>query len=149
MTSGSAQPGSPEEPGAGAQNGDDGDGAAEAGGGAVHIGSMSGGAIATGRYGRATSYTYSAPPPQTDEATRVLLDAVRTLRTHMEVLAATDETREVDGELDEIEGEITRTGRADRGRLARLRERLESGSTAVGALASAVTVVQAAAGVLG
>jgi hypothetical protein len=67
----------------------------------------------------------------------------------MEVFAASDETRDVGGELDRIEGEITRTGQADRGRLERLRERLESGSTAVGALASAATVVQAVAGVLG
>ena len=145
MTSGGEGPGSPEE----SAGGQSGDGPAEAAGGAVHIGSMSGGAIATGRHGRATSYTGSAPPPQTDEATRALLEAVRTLRTQMELLAADDDTRDVDGELNEIEGEITRTGRADRGRLARLRERLESGSTVVGALASAATVVQAAAGVLG
>jgi hypothetical protein len=120
-----------------------------AGGGAVHIGSMSGGAIATGSHGRATSHTRQGGPASADEATAALLEAVRALRADMRVLAANDDTRAVDGELDEIEGEITRTGRADRGRLDRLRERLQSGSTAVGALASAVTVAQAAAGVLG
>ncbi|SCK15648.1 hypothetical protein H181DRAFT_01056 [Streptomyces sp. WMMB 714] len=146
MTSGDAAPGSPEDSAAGGRSGEQ---AAEAAGGSVHIGSMSGGAIATGRYGQATSHTYAAPPPQTDEATRAVLDAVRDLRRQMEVFAASDETRDVGGELDRIEGEITRTGRADRGRLERLRERLESGSTAVGALASAATVVQAVAGVLG
>ncbi|HEV7625575.1 MAG TPA: hypothetical protein VGO89_03665, partial [Streptomyces sp.] len=69
------------------------------GGGAVHIGSMSGGAVATGRHGKATStsYTYNSPPQQTDEATRALLEAVRALRTDMGVLAATEETRGMDG----------------------------------------------------
>ncbi|MGH3325999.1 MAG: hypothetical protein ACRDOV_16460 [Streptomyces sp.] len=142
MTSGDARPG-----GAGSDEHDAGAGA----GGGVHIGSMSGGAIATGKHGQAssTSYTYNAPPQQTDEATCALLEAVRALRTDMRVLAATDETRDVDGELGEVEGEITRTGRADPGRLARLRDRLEAGATAIGLLASAATVVQAAAQVLG
>ncbi|SCK28025.1 hypothetical protein [Streptomyces sp. WMMB 322] len=118
------------------------------GGGAVHIGNMSGGAVATGAHGRATSYGRAAPP-QTDEATLALLEAVRALRADMRVLAATDETTAVDGELGEIEGEITRTGRAGPGRLTRLRERLETGASAVGMLASAAAVVQAAAQVLG
>lgn len=149
MTSGADERGrSGENPGPEEQAGER---AREAGGGGgpVHIGSMSGGSIATGRHGQATSYTFNTPPQQTDEATRALLEAVRALRTDMRVLAPTDETRDVDGQLDEIEGEITRTGRADPGRLARLRERLESGATAIGALASAMTVVQTAAGVLG
>ncbi|WP_181766094.1 hypothetical protein [Streptomyces albidus (ex Kaewkla and Franco 2022)] len=121
------------------------------GGGAVHIGSISGGSVATGRHGRATStsYTYNSPPQQTDEATLALLEAVRALRADMSVLAASDETRGVDGELGEIEGEIARTGRTDPTRLARLRERLESGASAIGLLASAATVAQAAAQVLG
>ncbi|MCH6162169.1 hypothetical protein [Streptomyces marispadix] len=119
------------------------------GGGGVHIGNMSGGAIATGAYGQATSYSYAAPPPQTDEATLALLDAVRALRADIRVLTATDETAAVDGELGEIEGEITRSGRAEAGRLARLRDRLEAGASAVGLLASATAVVQAAAQVLG
>ena len=119
------------------------------GGGSVHIGSMSGGAIATGRHGKATSTSYTGNGPQTDEATLALLAAVRDLRADMGVLAASDETRAVGGELDEVEGEITRTGRADATRLARLRERLEPGATAIGLLASAATVVQAVGQVLG
>lgn len=118
------------------------------GGGAVHIGNMSGGAIATGAHGRATSYGNTGPS-RTDEATLALLEAVRALRTDMRVLAATDETAEVDGELGEIEGEIARTGSAGPGRVARLRDRLEAGASAVGMLASATAVVQAAAQVLG
>ncbi|OEV30181.1 hypothetical protein AN219_12350, partial [Streptomyces nanshensis] len=119
------------------------------GGGPVNIGSMSGGAIATGAHGRAVSYSHTAPPPQTDAATLALLEAVRALRADMRVLAATDETAAVDGELGEIEGEITRTGRAGAGRLAPLRDRLQAGASAVGMLASATAVVQAAAQVLG
>ncbi|QPP06913.1 hypothetical protein G4Z16_11540 [Streptomyces bathyalis] len=119
------------------------------GGGAVHIGNMSGGAIATGAHGRATSYGSPVPPAGTDEATLALLEAVRALRADMRVLAATAETAAVDGELVEIEGEITRTGSAGPGRVARLRDRLEAGASAVGMLASAAAVVQAAAQVLG
>lgn len=124
---------------------------ASGGGGPVHIGNMSGGSIATGAQGRAVSYsyTYAAPPPHTDEATLALLEAVRALRTDMRVLAPSDETAAVDGELDEIEGEITRTGRAGPGGLARLRDRLEAGASAVGLLASATAVAQAAAQILG
>ncbi|NLU72333.1 hypothetical protein HCC61_06500 [Streptomyces sp. HNM0575] len=118
------------------------------GGGAVHIGTMTGGAIATGAQGQATSYS-GAVPPGADEATLALLEAVRALRADMRVLAATEETAAVDGELGEIEGEITRTGRAGEGRLARLRDRLEAGASAVGLLASSAAVVQAVAQVLG
>jgi hypothetical protein len=110
---------------------------------------MSGGAIATGAHGSAVSYGHAAPPPQTDEATLALLEAVRALRADMRVLAASEETAAVDGELGEIEGEITRTGRAGQGRLARLRDRLDAGASAVGLLASATAVVQAAAQILG
>lgn len=119
------------------------------GGGPVNIGSMSGGAIATGAHGRAVSYGHPAPPPQTDEATLALLQAVRALRADLRVLTASDETAAVDGELDEIEGEITRTGQAGSGRVSALRDRLRTGASAVGLLASATTVVQAAAQVLG
>ncbi|RAJ71765.1 hypothetical protein K378_00585 [Streptomyces sp. Amel2xB2] len=119
------------------------------GGGAVHIGSMSGGAIATGAHGQAVSHSHAAPPPQTDEAMLALLEAVRALRTDMRVLASSGETAAVGGELDEIEDEITRTGRAGTGRLARLRERLETGASAVGLLASATAVVESAAQILG
>lgn len=122
---------------------------ASGGGGPVHIGNMSGGAIATGAQGRAVSYSYAAPPPGTDEATLALLEAVRALRADMRVLAPSDETAAVDGELGGIEGEITRTGRAGPGGLARLRDRLEAGASAVGLLASATAVAQAAAQILG
>lgn len=118
-------------------------------GGSVHITSMSGGAISTGSHGSATSYSYTAPPPQTDESVRALLEAVRTLRADMRVLAATDETRDVEGQLADVEGAITRAGHADPDRLARLRDRLSSGATAIGALASAATVVQTIAQILG
>lgn len=156
MTSQSGEDAAPEEA-AGARDaaesgprddGPRGSGGAAAGGGAVHIGSMSGGAIATGGYGRAVSHVHHGGPAQ-DEATAALLEAVRKLRTDMRVLAATDDTRAVDGELGEIEGEITRTGRAGPDRLSRLRTLLETGGTAAGALASAAAVVEAAAGVLG
>ncbi|OEV13599.1 hypothetical protein AN218_02780 [Streptomyces nanshensis] len=110
---------------------------------------MSGGAIATGAHGQAVSHSHAAPPPQTDEATLALLEAVRALRADMRVLASSGETAAVGGELDEIEGEITRTGRAGTGRLARLRERLETGASAVGLLASATAVVESAAQILG
>ncbi|MCT2592491.1 hypothetical protein LHJ74_21705 [Streptomyces sp. N2-109] len=112
-----------------------------AGGGTVHITSMSGGAIATGPYGHAAHY--AAPQGATDEATRALLEAVDTLREHIRLLQPTEETAEVDGELEEVQGDIARTGRADSSRLERLRARLEAGATAVGGLASAAAVTQA------
>lgn len=119
------------------------------GGGAVHIGNMSGGAIASGAHGQATSYSYAAPPPQPDEATLALLEAVRALRADLRARAHDNEIASVDGELAAVEGEITSTGRAGPGRLAGLRDRLEASASVVGLLASATAVVQAAAQVLG
>lgn len=115
--------------------------------GPVNISGVSGGAISIGAHSQAVSYNQA--PPQTDEATLALLQAVRALRTELRALRTTDETTAVDGELEEIEDEITRTGQAGSGRLAALRDRLETGAGVVGLLASATTVAQAVAQVLG
>jgi hypothetical protein len=123
--------------------------AASSGGGAVHIGSMSGGAIATGRHGRAVSHLYGTPPSGTDEATLALLEAVGTLREHLRLLAPDADTAVADGELAEVQAGITADGRAEPGLLERVRIRLESTGSAVATLASAAGVVEAIAGILG
>ncbi|MEU1518397.1 hypothetical protein ABZ490_40700 [Streptomyces sp. NPDC005811] len=122
------------------------------GSGSVSIGSMSGGSIATGSHGRATSYntTGAGPDPRHAE----LLAAIRELRGALPPVAdrsAEDET--LDGELADAEAEITGTGTADASRLARLlggvRGWLGSQAAAAGAIASATAVVQGIAQLLG
>ncbi|MCZ4099581.1 hypothetical protein C8250_026110 [Streptomyces sp. So13.3] len=80
-----------------------------------------------------------------------LMTAVRLLRAQLPLPARSEDDGldEVEGELADVAGEIDRTGRAERGRLERLRSLLISGSTAAGGLASAFAVVQAIAQPLG
>ncbi|NEA59980.1 hypothetical protein G3I60_38950 [Streptomyces sp. SID13666] len=83
-----------------------------------------------------------------------LMTAVRLPRAQLPLPARSEDNGldEVEGELADVAGEIDRTdrtGRAERGRLERLRSLLISGSTAAGGLASAVAVVQAIAQPLG
>ncbi|MFR0357605.1 hypothetical protein [Streptomyces sediminimaris] len=122
------------------------------GNGAVSIGSMSGGSIATGSHGRATSYntTGAGPDPRHAE----LLAAIRELRGALPPVAdrsAEDET--LDGQLADAEADIADTGTADTNRLTRLlggvRGWLGSQAAAAGAIASATAVVQGVAQLLG
>ncbi|QKW06300.1 hypothetical protein HUT18_07675 [Streptomyces sp. NA04227] len=117
------------------------------GSGVVRIGSMSGGAVAAGYGARAVDMSGHGPAPATS-AQAELLDAVRTLREQLALLVPSEETAGVAGELARVEEEIAGTGRADAGRLSRLRELLGTGAGAVSGLAAAVAVTQAIAQVL-
>ncbi|MCZ4120679.1 hypothetical protein [Streptomyces sp. H39-S7] len=116
------------------------------GAGGISVGTMSGGAVAAGRDSRAVDASH-----QLISASPELMTAVRLLRAQLPLLARTEGDRldEVEGELAGVSGELDRTGRAERGRLERLRALLVGGSTAAGGLASALAVVQAIAQLLG
>ncbi|MFC4499504.1 MULTISPECIES: hypothetical protein [Streptomyces] len=121
-------------------------------GGGVSIGSMSGGSVSTGTYGKATSYntTGTGPDPRHAE----LLEAIRDLRGALPPAAdRSDQDAALDGELADAEAEITGSGTASPGRLARLlggvRGWLGSQAAAAGAVASATAVVQGIAQLLG
>ncbi|MFJ9542454.1 hypothetical protein ACIRPX_35065 [Streptomyces sp. NPDC101225] len=121
-------------------------------GGNVSIGSMSGGSIATGTHGKATSYnvTGTGPDPRHSE----LLVAIRELRGALPPMAdRSPEDATLDGELADAEAEIEGTGTADPNRLTRLlggvRSWLSSQAAAAGAIASATAVVQGIAQLLG
>ncbi|MFJ4693001.1 hypothetical protein [Streptomyces sp. NPDC088766] len=121
-------------------------------GGSVNIGSMTGGSVATGSHGTATSYntTGAGPDPRHAE----LLAAIRDLRGALPPVAdRSAEDATLDGELAEAEAEIAGAGTAGTGRLTRLlggvRSWLGSQGAAVGAVASATAVVQGVAQLLG
>ncbi|WP_328744863.1 hypothetical protein OHT57_05330 [Streptomyces sp. NBC_00285] len=122
------------------------------GSGGVSIGSMSGGSIATGSHGSATSYNTTGAGP--DPLYAHLVSSIRELRGALPPVAgrsAEDET--LDGELADAEAEIVATGTADANRLTRLlggvRGWLGSQAAAAGAIASATAVVQGIAQLLG
>lgn len=121
-------------------------------GGSVNIGSMSGGSVATGSHGTATSYntTGAGPDPRHAE----LLRAIRDLRGALPPVAErSDDDAVLDGELADAEAEIVGSGTAGTGRLTRLlggvRGWLGSQAAAAGAVASATAVVQGVAQLLG
>ncbi|AIA01301.1 hypothetical protein [Streptomyces noursei] len=113
--------------------------------GGISIGVMTGGAAAAGADARAldasTQPALDAPPE--------LRAALGTLRQHLPLLTATDETSEIDARLADAEEEIDDTGRVRRDRLQWLRDRLDLGATAVAGLASATAVVQQITQLLG
>ncbi|MEV4442183.1 hypothetical protein AB0K09_24900 [Streptomyces sp. NPDC049577] len=108
--------------------------------GGVAVGEMSGGAAAAGVDAHALDASRQLLPVPPG-----LLEAVGLLRQDLPRLARAggDRLDEVDGELAALEDEARRTGRTERGRLDRLKELLAVGTTAAGALSSAVAVVQA------
>ncbi|MEV6674758.1 hypothetical protein [Streptomyces sp. NPDC051162] len=108
--------------------------------GGVAVGELSGGALAAGEQATAVDAS-RGPLPVPD----TLLTAVRDLRGQLPLLARTegDGIDDVEGELADLEEEAARTGRADRGRLERLRSLLTGGATVAAGLASALAVVQA------
>ncbi|TSB28360.1 hypothetical protein [Streptomyces benahoarensis] len=114
----------------------------------MHIGTMTGGAIATGAHGKAV---HQAAPGNsaTDEATRELVAAMTALREHLQLLTPTEETAGVRSEIASITADIAQSGSPSPGRLERLRAYLEVGTTAVSGLASALPVVQAIGRMLG
>ncbi|MEU8549507.1 hypothetical protein AB0C81_21375 [Streptomyces roseoverticillatus] len=109
--------------------------------GGIAVGELSGGAVAAGREARAvdSSRDVLAVTPE-------LLEAVTALRGQLPLLVRSegDGVDAVGDELAGLEAEARRTGRTQRGRLVRLRALLSSGATAVGGLASAAAVAEAA-----
>ncbi|MET9418227.1 hypothetical protein ABZY03_29365 [Streptomyces klenkii] len=108
--------------------------------GGIAVGELSGGAVAAGREARAVDLRDAlAVPPE-------LLEAVTALRGQLPLLVRSegDGVDAVGDELAGLEAEARRTGRTQRGRLVRLRALLSSGATAVGGLASAAAVADAA-----
>lgn len=102
-------------------------------------GDAEGVSMATGD--RSTARSEIAP---TDERYQELLEQIRLLRTQLPLLADTTEVSVVETELAEVEAQITDTGAVSSGPLRRLWERLCPGNTALGALASAVTLADMA-----
>ncbi|MEW2565691.1 hypothetical protein [Streptomyces sp. NPDC047070] len=125
--------------------------AQDGGSGSVNIGSMSGGSIATGSHGHATSVNRTAAEAALPH--EELLRAVRALREALPVGERSAEDMFLDGELADAEREIVRTGVAPPERLTRLltgvRGWLGSQAAATGAVASATAVVQGIAQLLG
>lgn len=102
-------------------------------------GDAEGVSIATGE--NSTARTDITPE---DERFQELLEQIRLLRGQLPLLADTSEVTVVDAELAEAELAITQSGSADQGLLRRLWKRLAPGNTALGALASAVTLADMA-----
>ncbi|MFE0047826.1 hypothetical protein [Streptomyces albireticuli] len=110
------------------------------GAGGIAVGEQSGGALASGREAEAVDASRELLSLSPE-----LLTAVRELRGQLPLLARAegDGLDDVDGELAGLEATAVRDGRAERGRLVRLRALLTGGATAAGGLASALAVVQA------
>ncbi|MEU5422748.1 hypothetical protein ACFY1P_27530 [Streptomyces sp. NPDC001407] len=108
--------------------------------GGVAVGELEGGAVAAGHGAEAVDAAREPLP-----VPAALLLAVRELRGQLPLLARSEDDGldAVDEELADLEEEATRTGRADRGRLERLRSLLTGGATVAAGLASALAVVQA------
>lgn len=117
------------------------------GGAQVHIGAIHGGSQAFGDHGRAESTNYTTVVSARAHAD--LLTAVRTLRQELGEGARTPEDEEIAAGLDEIEGGLTQGGRAERGLLVRLRDRLTEYAPAATTAASVTAFLQAVGGVLG
>ena len=84
-----------------------------------------------------------------EEAQRQLLDAIVEFRAGLAQLVVNDQTRALDAELADTEGEIRAAGRATPTRLARLGELLSDATAITGLLASGGTLVQQVREVIG
>ncbi|MGW5249786.1 hypothetical protein ACWEQN_39600 [Streptomyces sp. NPDC004129] len=125
-------------------------GSPQGGTGNVSIGGdMSGGAINTGAHGSAADNRQWGTAPVADQAYEELLGAVRELRSHLPLLVRSPEVDELEGELTDVEDEITSTGRTGHSRLERLRGLVQGGVSAVSGLASALAVAQAVSDLVG
>ncbi|MYT33260.1 hypothetical protein [Streptomyces sp. MspMP-M5] len=116
----------------------------------IHIGSVQG-AFAIGDHNTVTHHGTNAQgaAPAIDPAHEQLLQAARTLREDLGRAVESPEVRALTAELAGTEEEITGTGAAAPGRLARLRTALTDAGAVVGLLASGAAVVQAVAALLG
>ncbi|UQA93494.1 hypothetical protein [Streptomyces halobius] len=113
----------------------------------IHIGSVQG-AFAIGDHNTVTNNEGSGAPVL-DPAQEELLRAVRTLRDDLARVVETPEVTALTAQLADTEGEITDTGAAGPGRLARLRTALADAGSVVGLLASGAAVGQAVAALVG
>jgi hypothetical protein len=101
-------------------------------------GHVTGGALAAGEGSQAVHEAVS-----TDAGYRQLFEAVVLLRQHLEDFAPSPAVTGIRSELAAVQDEITDTGRAEQGRLSRLRDRLSMAAPAIAALTSAVSVAKA------
>ncbi|WP_328942988.1 hypothetical protein OG259_16585 [Streptomyces sp. NBC_00250] len=115
--------------------------------GGIHV-TNTGGNVTIGDHNTVTS-TVNGTPPDRDPLQEELLRAVRRLRADLGGVVPTEQTAALDTELSEAENEIEGTGRADAGRLTRLRRALTDAGAVTGILASGVAVGQAAGALLG
>ncbi|AIA05473.1 MULTISPECIES: hypothetical protein [Streptomyces] len=120
----------------------------DASGKGIHIGSVQG-AFAIGDHNTVTHNAGGQGAPAVDPAHEELLRAVRTLREDLARAVETPEVQALTTELADTEEEITGTGAAAPGRLARLRGALSDAGAVVGLLASGAAVVQAVAALVG
>lgn len=113
----------------------------------IHIGSVQG-AFAIGDNNTVTNNEGNGAPTS-DPAQEELLRAVRALRDDLARVVETPEVTALTAQLADTEGEITDTGAAGPGRLARLRTALADAGSVVGLLASGAAVGQAVAALAG
>ncbi|MFE5657379.1 hypothetical protein ACFQ9H_14495 [Streptomyces sp. NPDC056517] len=114
--------------------------------GGIHV-TNTGGNVTIGDHNTVT--TGHGVPAARDPQQEELLQAIRRLRADLGGVVPTERTAALDGELSEAEEEIESTGRADAGRLTRVRRALTDAGTVTGILASGVAVGQAAGALLG
>ncbi|MET9725732.1 hypothetical protein [Streptomyces zaomyceticus] len=107
-----------------------------------------GGNVTIGDHNTVTS-TVTGTAPARDPRQEELLLAVRRLRADLGGVVPTEQTAALDAELADAEDEIEGTGRADTGRLTRLRRALTDAGAVAGILASGVAVGQAVGTLLG
>lgn len=112
----------------------------------VHIGSVTGSAVAVGDHNTVTQHQHAGPA---DEAQAELLRAVRELRADLARFTASDTTEVLDAELVSVADEIETAGGAAPGRLARLQQALTAAGTLTGTLASGAAVAEALRALLG
>ncbi|MGD3106830.1 hypothetical protein [Streptomyces sp. YGL11-2] len=133
-------------PGNGGNPDNGGNGGADQGIHGIHIGSVQG-AFAIGNHNTVTHHQGSAPA--TDPVQQELLQAVRALREDLGRLVGSPEITALTAQLTDTEGEITESGAAGPGRLARLRTALTDAGSIVGLLSSGASVAQAVSALLG
>ncbi|MFC8291616.1 hypothetical protein ACFUJ0_10975 [Streptomyces sp. NPDC057242] len=110
--------------------------------------SNTGGNVTIGDQNTVTN-TVTGNQPSRDPLQEELLRAIRRLRTDLGGVVASERTTALDAELSDAEDEIEGTGRADTGRLIRLRRALADAGAVTGILASGVAVGQAVGALLG
>ncbi|WP_030218207.1 hypothetical protein [Streptomyces bikiniensis] len=110
--------------------------------------SNTGGNVTIGDHNTVTN-TVTGSGPARDPLQEELLRAIRRLRSDLAGVVPSEQTAALDAELSDAEDEIEGTGRADTGRLTRLRRALTDAGAVTGILASGVAVGQAVAALLG